>query len=180
MVPSACFCCSTLTKSDTRKKRTIFPFRQASTPKAMARCVLPLWKTFHNGKTHLSIALGLAGCYRGYSVRFFTAAGLVTKLTEARDDKRLGRLTRKLAKANLLIVDELSCVSFPRHGAELLFQVISERSERGSVIINTNLDFSKWDEIFSDHMLAAALVDRITFKSHILNMNGDSYRLKHR
>lgn len=132
------------------------------------------------GKTHLSIALGLAGCYRGYSARFFTAAELVTKLTEARDEHRMGRLTREIAKTNLLIVDELSYVSFPRHSAELLFQVISERSERGSVIINTNLDFSKWDQIFSDHMLAAALVDRVTFKSHILNMNGDSYRLKHR
>ena len=92
----------------------------------------------------------------------------------------MGRLTREIAKTNLLIVDELSYVSFPRHSAELLFQVISERSERGSVIINTNLDFSKWDQIFSDHMLVAALVDRVTFKSHILNMNGDSYRLKHR
>lgn len=132
------------------------------------------------GKSHLSIALGLAACYRGYSVRFFTAAGLVTKLTEARDDKRLARLTRELAKAKLLIVDELSYVSLPRHGAELLFQVISERSERSSVIINTNLDFSRWDEIFSDHMLAAALVDRVTFKSYILDMNAVSYRLEHR
>lgn len=87
-------------------------------------------------------------------------------------------MLKELAKVNLLIVDELSYVSFPRPDAELLFQVIAERSERGSVIINTNLDFSKWEEIFGDHMLAAALVDRLTFKSHILNMNAESYRLK--
>src|SRR5690606_12065484 len=92
---------------------------------------------------------------------------LVTKLTEARDEHRMGRLTREIAKTNLLIVDELSYVSFPRHSAELLFQVISERSERGSVIINTNLDFSKWDQIFSDHMLAAALVDRVEYSCAI-------------
>jgi len=88
-------------------------------------------------------------CTRGYSVRFFTAANLVTKLTEAQNEKRLGRFLKELAKINLLIVDELSYVSFPRHSAELLFQVISERSERSSVVINTNLDFSRWEEIYS-------------------------------
>ncbi|WP_025773299.1 ATP-binding protein [Neomoorella thermoacetica] len=129
-------------------------------------------------KTHLSIALGLKACVHGYSVRFFTAAGLVTKLAEAQDEKRLGRMLKELSRVNLLIVDELSYISLPRQGAELLFQVISERSERGSIIINTNLDFSKWEEIFGDRMLAAALVDRVTFKSHILNMNAESYRLK--
>lgn len=133
-----------------------------------------------SGKSHLSIALGIKACTHGYSVRFFTAANLATKLTEAQTEKRLGRLLKELAKVNLLIVDELSYISFPRHSAELLFQVMSERSERSSVIINTNLDFSRWEEIFGDHMVAAALVDRITFKSHILNMNAESYRLKQR
>jgi DNA replication protein DnaC len=132
------------------------------------------------GKTHLSIALGLKACVHGYSVRFFTAAGLVTKLAEAQNEKRLGRMLKELSRVNLLIVDELSYISLPRQGAEFLFQVISERSERGSIIINTNLDFSKWEEIFGDRMLAAALVDRVTFKSHILNMNAESYRLKQR
>ncbi|MBC7343332.1 MAG: ATP-binding protein [Clostridia bacterium] len=130
------------------------------------------------GKSHLSIALGIKACIHGYSTRFFTAANLVTRLCEAQTEKKLGRMLKELAKVNLLIVDELSYVSFPRPDAELLFQVIAERSERGSVIINTNLDFSKWEEIFGDHMLAAALVDRLTFKSHILNMNAESYRLK--
>lgn len=133
-----------------------------------------------SGKSHLSIALGIKACTCGYSVRFFTAAGLVTKLTEAQSEKKLGKVLKELAKANLLIIDELSYVSFPRHSAELLFQAISERSERNSVIINTNLDFSRWEEIFGDNMTAAALVDRVTFKSHILNMNAESYRLKNR
>lgn len=83
-------------------------------------------------KTHLSIALGLKACVHGYSVRFFTAAGLVTKLAEAQDEKRLGRMLKELSRVNLLIVDELSYISLPRQGAELLFQVISERSERGA------------------------------------------------
>ena len=131
-----------------------------------------------SGKSHLSIALGMSACTKGYSVRFFTAAGLVTSLSEAQNEKRLGRLLNELAKVNLLIIDELSYISFPRPNAELLFQVISERCERSSVIINSNLDFSRWEEIFGDRLLTAALVDRITFRSHILNMNAESYRLK--
>jgi len=130
------------------------------------------------GKSHLSIALGLKACHHGYSVQFFTAARLVNELTEARDEKTLTKLETQLAKVNLLIVDELSYVSFPRHGSELLFHILSERTERSSVIITTNLDFSRWGEIFGDDMLAAALVDRLTYRSHVLNMNAASYRLK--
>ncbi|MDH7490743.1 MAG: ATP-binding protein, partial [Anaerolineae bacterium] len=140
----------------------------------------PLWKAFHKGKTHLSIALGIKACQNGYTVRFFTAAGLITRLVEAQNEKKLSRMLKELARVNLLIVDELSYVSFTRQSAELLFQVLSERSERSSVIINTNLEFSRWAEIFGDNILAAALVDRITFKSYILNMNAESYRLKQR
>lgn len=132
------------------------------------------------GKTHLSIALGIKACQNGYTVRFFTAAGLITRLVEAQNEKKLSRILKELARVNLLIVDELSYVSFTRQSAELLFQVLSERSERSSVIINTNLEFSRWAEIFGDNILAAALVDRITFKSYILNMNAESYRLKQR
>jgi DNA replication protein DnaC len=130
------------------------------------------------GKTHLAIALGLKACSNGYSVRFFTAAGLVNELTEAQDEKRLVRLETQLAKVNLLIVDELSYVSFPRYSAELLFQVLSERTERSSVIITTNLDFSRWVEVFGDAMLATAIVDRLIYRSHVLNMNAESYRFK--
>lgn len=131
-----------------------------------------------SGENHLSIALGMKACANGYSMRFFTAAGLVTRLSEAQNEKRLGRLLKELAKVNLLIIDELSYISFPRPNAELLFQVISERCERSSIIINTNLDFSRWEEIFGDRLLTAALVDRVTFRSHLLNMNAESYRLK--
>jgi len=93
---------------------------------------------------------------------------------------RLGRLQQQLTKADLLILDELSYVSFNQAHAQLLFQVLSERTERGSVLITTNLEFSKWTDFFGDPMLTAALVDRLTYRAHILNMNAESYRLKRR
>lgn len=132
------------------------------------------------GKTHLSIALGVEACQRGYHARFFTAAGLVTELREARDDLRLSRFKRQLLKADLLIIDELSYITFPREAGELLFDIISARTERASVIVSSNLEFSRWPELFEEQRLTAALVDRLTFKSVILNMNGESYRLQHR
>ncbi|PKM93918.1 MAG: AAA family ATPase [Firmicutes bacterium HGW-Firmicutes-1] len=129
------------------------------------------------GKTHLSIALGLKACLAGYKVCFITAAMLATQLTEAESNQRLGKLMRQISNVDLLILDELSYLSFNKYQSELLFQVISERSERGSLIISTNLEFSKWEEFFPDTLLTNALIDRVTYKSHILNMNGDSYRL---
>lgn len=129
------------------------------------------------GKTHLSIALGLKACLRGLKVYFTTAAGLITDLTEAESNQRLGKMMRQLSKMDLLILDELSYISFNKYQSELLFQVISDRSERGSIIISTNLEFSKWEDFFPDTLLTNALIDRVTFNSHILNMNGDSYRL---
>lgn len=129
------------------------------------------------GKTHLSIALGLKACLNGYKVFFTTAASLATDLIEAENEQRLGKLIKQLSKLDLLILDELSYLSFNKYQSELLFQVISERSERGSLIISTNLEFSKWEEFFPDTLLTNALIDRVTFNSHVLNMNGDSYRL---
>lgn len=129
------------------------------------------------GKTHLSIALGIKACLAGMKVYFATAASLATDLTEAESEQRLGKLIRQLSKNDLLILDELSYLSFNKYQSELLFQVISERSERGSLIISTNLEFSKWEDFFPDTLLTNALIDRVTFNSHILNMNGDSYRL---
>jgi len=129
------------------------------------------------GKTHLSIALGLKACLNGYKVYFTTAASLATELIEAENDQRLGKLIKQLSKLELLILDELSYLSFNKYQSELLFQVISERSERGSLVISTNLEFSKWEEFFPDTLLTNALIDRVTFNSHVLNMNGDSYRL---
>ena len=130
------------------------------------------------GKTHLSIALGLKACSQGLNVLFKNAATLSTELCEARDNYRLGKLERSLAKADLLILDELSYLSFNRHQSELLFKVISDRSEKGSTIVTTNLPFSKWTELFENTTMVAALIDRLTFHSHVLDMNGESYRLK--
>ena len=130
------------------------------------------------GKTHLAIALGLKACAQGYNVLFKNAATLSTELCEAKDNYRLGKLERTLAKADLLILDELSYLSFNRHQSELLFKVISDRSEKSSTIVTTNLPFSKWTELFENTTMVAALIDRLTFRSHVLDMNGDSYRLK--
>ena len=130
------------------------------------------------GKTHLSIALGLKACSQGFNVLFKNAATLSTELCEARDNYRLGKLERTLANADLLILDELSYLSFNRHQSELLFKVISDRSEKGSTIVTTNLPFSKWTELFENTTMVAALIDRLTFRSHVLDMNGESYRLK--
>ena len=130
------------------------------------------------GKTHLAIALGLKACADGYNVLFKNAATLSTELCEAKDNYRLGKLERSLAKADLLILDELSYLSFNRHQSELLFKVISDRSEKSSTIVTTNLPFSKWTELFENTTMVAALIDRLTFRSYVLDMNGESYRLK--
>ena len=130
------------------------------------------------GKTHLSIALGLKACTQGYNVLFKNAATLSTELCGTKDNYRLGKLERTLAKADLLILDELSYLSFNRHQSELLFKVISDRSEKSSTIVTTNLPFSKWTDLFENTTMVAALIDRLTFRSHILDMNGDSYRLR--
>lgn len=130
------------------------------------------------GKTHLAIALGLKACAQGYNVLFKNAATLSTQLCEAKDNYCLGKLEHTLAKADLLILDELSYLSFNRHQSELLFKVISDRSEKSSTIVTTNLPFSRWTDLFENTTMVAALIDRLTFRSHVLDMNGDSYRLK--
>ena len=130
------------------------------------------------GKTHLAIALGLAACHAGFKVRFFTAAALVTLLTESRDEKTLGRLKKQLARANLVIVDEFGYVPFSKTGAELLFEFFAERYERGSVFVTTNLPFEEWTEVLGSERLTGALLDRLTHRVNILEMNGESYRFK--
>lgn len=129
------------------------------------------------GKTHIAIALGIKACLQGYRVLFKNASTLSTELTEARDNYQLGRLERQLAKTDLLILDELSYLSFNKFESDLLFKVISDRSERTSTIVTTNLPFSKWTDLFENTTMVAALVDRLTYRSHVLDMNGDSYRL---
>jgi len=129
------------------------------------------------GKTHLAIGLGMKACSLGYRVLFRTAATLSTELCEAKDTYKLSKLESIIEKADLLILDELSYLSFNRHQSDLLFKVVSERSERASIIVTTNLEFSRWTEMFENETMVAALVDRLTFKSHLLDMNGSSYRL---
>jgi len=129
------------------------------------------------GKTHLAIALGAGACQRGYNIRFFTGAGLVNALIEARDDKALLRLQARLAKVHLLIIDELGYVPFSKTGAELVFEIVSQRYERGSLIVTSNLPFEEWTGVFGSERLTGALLDRLTHRVHILPIDGESYRL---
>ena len=130
------------------------------------------------GKTHIALALGLAACQKGYRVRFTTAAAMVHELIEAKDEKRLLRYQKQMAAYELLIVDELGFVPLSKTGAELLFEVFSQRYERGSTMVTSNLPFQEWTEILGSERLTGALLDRLTHHVHILEMNGDSYRLK--
>jgi DNA replication protein DnaC len=130
------------------------------------------------GKTHVATALGLAACRQGQRVRFFTAAGLVNQLEEAQQQHRLERFLGQLDRADLLICDELSYLSFSRAGAELLFQVFADRYERRSLLITSNLAFGDWGQVFQGERMTAALLDRLTHRCHIFEMNGESYRFK--
>ena len=129
------------------------------------------------GKTHMAIGLGLKACEAGMNVVFKNVAALSTELTEARDNFVLGKLEKKLQRADLVILDEMGYVSFDRKKSELLFRVVADRSERGSIIVTTNLAFSEWTSIFDSVPLVTALIDRLTFRSYLLDMNGTSYRL---
>src|SRR6202050_1153970 len=130
------------------------------------------------GKTHLALAMGLAACQQGHRVRFTTTAALVSELIEARDEKKLLHLQKQIASYEFLIVDELGFVPLSKTGAELLFEMLSQRYERGSTLITSNLPFQEWTEVLGSERLIGALLDRLTHHVHILEMNGDSYRLK--
>jgi DNA replication protein DnaC len=130
------------------------------------------------GKSHVALALGLAACQKGFTVAFTTAASLVNQLLEARDERRLLKQQLDLQAVQLLIVDELGYVPLSPTGAELLFEVFSQRYERGSTIVTSNLPFEDWTSILGSERLTGALLDRLTHHVHILTMNGDSYRLK--
>jgi DNA replication protein DnaC len=130
------------------------------------------------GKTHLAIALGIKACMAGYKVLFATVPLLINQLKESRSGKTLIRLESIFEKYDLVIADELGHISFDKEGSELLFTHLSLRAGRKSTIITTNLSFERWNEIFSDSVMTAAMIDRLTHKSYILNMNGSSYRLK--
>jgi len=130
------------------------------------------------GKTHIAIALAQAACRRGLRVRFSTAAGLVTELEKAQKQYTLDRFLSQLDRTHLLICDELGYVSMSRGGVELLFRVFAERYERGSTLITTNLPFSEWNQVFQGERMTAALLDRLTHRCHIFEMNGESYRFR--
>ena len=129
------------------------------------------------GKTHVALGLGLAACQKGLSVGFITAAALVSEMMEARDERRLLRFQKQMAAYQLLIIDELGFVPLSKTGAELLFELISQRYERGATLITSNLPFDEWTETLGSERLTGALLDRITHHVSILEMNGDSYRL---
>jgi len=130
------------------------------------------------GKTHYAIGLGIKACIQGNSVYFAHVPNLIIELKEARNDLRLQRLKSKFDKYDLIILDELGYTSFDKEGAELLFNFISSRNERASTIITTHLSFDRWNEVFHDEIITAALVDRVTHRSYVVNMSGNSYRLK--
>jgi len=130
------------------------------------------------GKTHLAVGLGREACRRGRRVKFFTASGLATQYAEARAEKELLRLERSIARRHLIVIDELGYVPLGQNAAENLFSFFSQCYERTSVILTTNLPFSEWPQIFGDERLTGALLDRLTHRVHIIEMDGESYRLK--
>jgi DNA replication protein DnaC len=134
--------------------------------------------TTGTGKTHLATALGVQACRLGIRTRFITGCGLANELIEARQERELSRVIQRYARYGLLVVDELGYVPLAKEGAELLFQVLAERHERGSVVVTTNLGFADWTQIFGDANLTAALLDRLTHRAHIVNCAWESYRLK--
>ena len=121
------------------------------------------------GKTHMAIALGIEACRNNFRTRFITCYGLVNELIEARKDKDLQRLLQRYVRYDLLILDELGYIPFSKEGSELLFQVLAERHEKGSVLITTNLGFADWTQVFGDPVMTAALLDRLTHKAYIVS-----------
>ena len=129
-------------------------------------------------KSHLLIGLGIAACEQGRRVHYTTCAQLVNELVEAADDRKLSRLVARYGWLDLLCLDELGYVQLDPRGAELLFQIITEREEKASIATASNLPFSEWGSVISDPRLVAAIVDRLTFHAHIIQTGTDSYRLR--
>jgi DNA replication protein DnaC len=130
------------------------------------------------GKSHVCDALGLAACEQSKRVRRCKAIELTSELEEAQEQHQLHRYLRRFAAFDLVVIDELGYMPISKHAADLLFQALSERHERGSVIVNTNLPFGEWGQVFQTERLAVALLDRITHNAQVLEMNGESFRLK--
>lgn len=130
------------------------------------------------GKTHMSIGLGMKACMEGYKVWFTTVPLLINRLKESRSEKTLRAFQNRFEKYDLVIADEMGYISFDKEGAELLFTHLSLRANQKSTIITTNLSFERWEEIFQDPVMTAAMIDRLTHQAYIVNMNGSSYRMK--
>jgi DNA replication protein DnaC len=130
------------------------------------------------GKTHITTGLGLKACLQGYKVYFTTVHGLLTQLHESHAQPALRQMELHFEKYDLVICDEFGYISFDKQGTELLFNHLSLRAGRKATIISTNLGFDRWEEIFGDAVLTAALVDRLPNKAHLVNINGESYRLR--
>ena len=131
------------------------------------------------GKTHMAIAAGITACNLGYKTKFYTVTELVLKLAEARKNGTLERIIRDLRGLDLLILDEWGYVPVDKDGSQLLFRVISDSYESKSLILTTNLEFSKWGSIFTDAQMAAAMIDRLVHHGHLLLFDGKSYRMEH-
>ena len=139
---------------------------------------LILYGNVGTGKTHLAQAIGLEACKQNKVVRFFRTAALVNRLSEAQKKSELNAFMKTLMKADLIICDEWGYVPLDRDGSKLLFQVISECYEQRSVIITTNLEFSKWVHIFYDEQMTSAMIDRLVHHSHLLLFEGQSFRIR--
>ena len=131
------------------------------------------------GKTHLATALAVCACQQGRRVRFTTLAGLANELQEAESRRELARVVGRYARIELVVLDELGYLALPEGAAELVFQVISERNERASLIVTTNLPFGEWTKVFPDPRLAKAVVDRLTHRAHIIETGTESWRFRH-
>ena len=130
------------------------------------------------GKTHVAIGLGVKACLEGYKVWFTTVPLLVNRIKECRAQQTLRVFQNRFEKYDLVIADEMGYISFDKEGSELLFTHLSLRAGRKSTIITTNLSFERWGEIFQDPVMTAAMIDRLTHQSYLVNMNGNSYRMK--
>ena len=130
------------------------------------------------GKTHLAVALGMRACLAGHRVQFATATQWVMRLATANHEKHLEAFLRQLERTPLIIIDEVGYIPFDAEAANLLFQLVSSRYERGSVIVTSNKPFTAWGEIFGDPVVAAAMIDRLVHHAEILSLKGDSYRLR--
>ena len=130
------------------------------------------------GKSHLATALGVKACMENKNVLFVNVPNLIIELKEAMSQNQVHIYKKQFQKYDLVILDELGYISFDKEGSEILFNLLSNRNEQGSIIITTNLIFERWEEIFKDPILTGAVVDRLAHKAHILNLSGESYRIK--